>query len=323
MNIYSLYISRSKPELDYFYRILHTLQFTELKNTTVQMVHIDFRSNDNIPNIRFQNTEMTAFVYTFEPGKRQRTTVTIYNLDTLIGLYVYRPGTNVFIYSGHSDGMYLAKKKVRLLRIEDFCELSRFVNNNKKADLMIFDCCCCANIGTLYVCYNFTKYLMASTSYQSYLSVLETQSLYKSTTDIPKFVQGVIKELGSLEKIDHNAYDSNFCLYNLNETVLELVQLTMKYKYQFNYSKSYTNDYSQYKDLECAFKYIGINIKPLLDKIVVFSRYTKTNCRNRKVPKKKESSIPSSLTVILKRPIRTNVPTSADIFLLKSSIPKK
>ncbi len=315
MNIYSLYISRSKFELEYFYRVIHLLQFTELKSTTVQIVHIDFKSNQNVRNIKFYNTEMTAFVYTFTPTNHQRKTVVIYNLNDLIGLYKYFSGTNIFIYSGHSDGLYLAKKKVRILRVEDFCELVYRVNNKQKADLMIFDCCCCANIGTLYIAYNFTKYVMASTSYQSYLSVLETQSIYRSSKDIPRFVQNIIKEIGSLEKIDQAAYDSNFCLYILNEYLLELVKITLQYKNQFNYSKSYTIDSSKYKDLECSFKELGINIRPLLDKFVLFTRYHKTTCQNRKVSKKKEESIPSSLTVVLKRPVFTDITTQADIFL--------
>jgi len=294
------------------------LQFTDLKTTTVQIVHIDFKSNQIVPNIKFQNTEMTAFVYTFEPGNRQRRQTTIYNLDNLVDVYTYLPGTNVFVYSGHSDGMYFVKKKIRILRIEDFCELVYRVNNRQKADLMIFDCCCCANIGTLYTAYNFTKYLMASTSYQSYLSVLETQSMYKGATGgIPKFAEGLIKELGSLEKIDPNAYDSAFCLYHLNEAVLQLVELTLLNKDRFNYRKSYTIDSNKYKDLECSFMELGIDIKPLLNKIVEYTRYTKTDCRNRKISKKKETSTGSNLTIILKRHIRTKLTTTADIFFKK------
>ena len=316
LNIYDLYITRSKVELDYFYRLLHFLQFVELGTSYVQIVHLDFRNDEVVPNIRFTNTEMIARVYTFSKENKTLKTQIIYNLGDLINLYEYRSGTNVFVYTGHSDGMYLVKKKVRILRIEDFCELVYNVNKGKKADLIAFDCCLCGNIGTLYVCYPFTNYVLASTSYQSYLSILETHNVYKNN-DIPLYVKSIIKEIGSLEKVEQNAYDSNFSLYSMNDSLLELVNLILQFKNQFNYKKSYVIDSAQYKDLECSFKELNINITPLLNKIVVFNRYPNKTCGNRKLSKKKDYSIPSKLMIILKRPIRTDLHTKADIFLLK------
>jgi hypothetical protein len=60
---------------------------------------------------------------------------------------------------------------------------------------------------------------------------------------------------------------------------------------------------------------IGIDVRPLLNKFVLFNRYQKQNCQNRKISKKKDNSAPSKLMIILKRPIRTNLQTKADIFL--------
>jgi len=312
LNIYDLYITRSKPELDYFYKLIHFLQFVELGDTHVQLIHLDFRHNDIVPNIKFTNSEMIARIYTFSSNIKSRREVLIYNLEDLIKLYVYRSGTNVFIYTGHSDGMYLVKKKVRILRIEDFCELVYRVNQKQKTELIIFDCCLCGNIGTLYICYPFTNYVMASTSYQSYLSVLETHNLYKFNKEHCK---NIIKEIASLEKVDKDAYDTDFSVYKMNEYLLEFIQLTLKYKDQFNYSKSYVIDSAQYKDLECSFNDIGIDVTSLLNKFVLFNRYQKQNCRNRKISKKKDSSAPSKLMIVLKRPIRTNLGTKSDIFL--------
>lgn len=311
LNIYNLYITRSKYELSYLYKLLQFLSYIELNNTLVTIVHINFKYSDDVPNIKFNNKRMIANVYNFGTTFN-KTEVVIYNLNDLIKLYNKpKPGKVIFVYTGHSDGMYLIKKKVRLLRIEDFCELVYQVNDSQKADLIIFDCCLCGNIGALYVCYPFTNYVIASTSYQSYLSMLQTQNLYRSDKDF----KDIIKEIGSLEKVDTEAYDTNYSLYEMNEHFLTFVNLTLNYKCQFNYNKSYVIDSAKYKDIECCFKELCINVTPLLNKFVLFNRYHKTKCGNRKLNKKKDYSIPSKLMIVMKRPIKTNLPTKADIFL--------
>jgi len=312
MNVYDLYITRSTHELKYFDKILHLLNFSEPHY--VQIVHLDFPSKAVVPNIKFYNTKMIASVYTFSKSEKTKKQFIIYNLEDLIKLYTFRPGPNVFVYSGHSDGMYLVKKKVRILRIEDFCELVFRVNNSQKAELIIFDCCLCGNINVLYVCYPFTKYVLSSTSYQSYLSMMETQSLYKPKS-ILNYCKGIIKEMRSLEKTDNEAYDSYLSLYEMNDSLLEFINLTLRFKDQFDYSKSYVIDSSQYKDLECAFKDIGMNVTSLMDKFVIFNRYHKQSCKNRKLSKKTNHSIPSKCMIVLKRPIRTDLGTKGDIFL--------
>jgi hypothetical protein len=101
--------------------------------------------------------------------------VVIYNFEDLVNLFKFEPNgmKNAFVYSGHSNGINLMKHNIRILRVEDFCELS-YRTLKQKADVLIFDCCLCGNIGTLYVCYDYTKYVLASSSYQSYLSILQT-----------------------------------------------------------------------------------------------------------------------------------------------------
>jgi len=315
VNIYDLYITRSKSELDYFYKLLHFLQYVEMGESTLQIVHLNFGSREIVPNIKFTNTKMNAVVYTFDKESKTVYETIIYNLYDLIKLYIPRSGINVFIYTGHSDGLCLIKKKVRILRMEDFCEMVSLVNKGQKADLMVFDCCLCGNIGTLYVCYDYTKYVLASSSYQSYLSILQTNNFFKKFKDMETFCKNIIKELGSLEKLDKEAYDSDFSLYIMNEAVKELVNLTLNYKHQFNNHRSYVIDSSYYKDLECCFSDLNLDIRPLLKQFVVFNRYHKTKCQNRKVSKKKNVSVPSQLMIILKRPIKDHLKTKADVFL--------
>ena len=121
--------------------------------------------------------------------------------------------------------------------------------------------------------------------------------------------------MGNKEKTDHDAYDSDYSLYNMNEHLLEFIQLTLQFKDQFDYRKSFVIDYSYYKDLECSFKELGMNVTGLLNKFVLFNRFRKQKCVNRKLNKKKDYSIPSKLMIVLKRPIRTDLGTNADIFL--------
>ena len=120
-----------------------------------------------------------------------------------------------------------------------------------------------------------------------------------------------------MEKIEKDAYDSNYSVYAMNEFLLEFIQLVLQFKNEFNYRKSYVVDYSYYKDLECSFKELGIKVD--LSSFVMFNRYHKQKCGNRKLNKKKDYSIPSKLMIVLKRPIRTDLHTKADIFLLNKN----
>ena len=70
----------------------------------------------------------------------------------------------------------------------------------------------------------------------------------------------------------------------------------------------------KYKDLECCFSELGIDINPILDKFVISGRYRKYQCVNKKLSKLKESSIPSKLMIVLKRPIKKGIQTQGDIF---------
>ena len=102
----------------------------------------------------------------------------------------------------------------------------------------------------------------------------------------------------------------------MNESVLELSQLALKYKNQFNYHKSYVIDKNYYKDLFCAFENIGINIRHLLDKIVVYAGHQQTSCKNKKINKKSNKGIASQLMIVLKRPVKDTLPTQSDKFLI-------
>jgi hypothetical protein len=308
MNIYSLYVTRSREEREYFFKVLGTLK----KN--VQIVHLDFKYTDVFHNMKFYRQPITAVKYTFTDGILTKKTSIIYDFDDLVRLYTRVPGKGIFVYSGHSDGMYFVKHNIRLLRIEDFCELISKVLG-KKAEIIIFDCCLCGNIGCLSICRDYSHFVIASTSYWSYLSVLEINPLYSDTPDTLLLGKNVVNEMVHIEENTKNAYTTSFCLYEMNDSLNKLIDLVFKYKNSFNLKKSYVIEKSYYKDIECEFKEnFNIDISSILKGFIRFQRFPLKKCRNNPVSKNANKSAVSSIIIILKRPIH-EIPTKADIFL--------
>jgi hypothetical protein len=101
----------------------------------------------------------------------------------------------------------------------------------------------------------------------------------------------------------------------MNDSLNNLIELVLKYKDSFNLKKSYIMEKSYYKDIECEFKEnFNIDILPILKGFIRFIRFPIKKCRNTVVSKNANKSAPSSIIIILKRPIH-EIPTRADIFL--------
>ena len=314
MNIYSLYVTRSREEREYFYKVLEQLG-NNVQRTNVQIVHLDFKYTDVYYNMKFYKQSINAVKYTLKNGLFNKKSSIIYDFDDLVRLYTPNSGKSIFIYSGHSDGMYLVKHNIRILRIEDFCELTFKVLGGRKADLIIFDCCLCGNIGCLSICRDYTNFVIASTSYWSYLSVLETPSLYSKNTDTLFLGKNVINDIIHIEETTKDTFKTEFCLYEMNDSLNKLIELVLKYKDSFNLKKSYIMEKSYYKDIECEFKEnFNIDISFILKGFIRFQRFPVKKCQHRKVSKNANKSAASSLVIILKRPIH-EIPTKADIFL--------
>ena len=196
MNIYSLYVTRSKDEREYLYRVL---EFIQRNKYSAQIVHMDFKWNAEVSNIRFNKQSIPVKKYNYIHGYPTIKTYTITCLDDLIKLYIHIPGKSLFMYSGHSDGMYLVKHNIRLLRIEDFCYFAKSIIHTK-ADVFVFDCCLCGNINCLSVCRGYTDYIIASTSYWSFLSILETHGIYEPANNMVDYCKKMIRQLIRIEK---------------------------------------------------------------------------------------------------------------------------
>jgi len=309
MDIYSLYVTRSKDERAYFYKLLKhiALQFSFIK-----IVHLDFKYNSVYHNMKYNDKLIKAVVYTFNKGNLDKTFVDIYNLEDLKKLFKKNPGfnKNLFVYSGHSNGLYLIKHNIRILRIQDFCEIINFTLNGEKADLLIYDCCLCGNINCLSISYHFAKYVIASSSYWSYMSVLMTNSIYLDNTNVIDYSKDIINEFISLEKKDPKSYFTNIVLYSMNEYLLQFINLVLQNHKIYLNKKNNVIDYSYYKSLDCIFKK-----NDLLRKIVIYQRFKKNNCNSKKLSKRTNHSNPTKMMIILKSPVK-DIPTDGDIFFL-------
>jgi hypothetical protein len=301
MNIHSLYVTRSKDEREYFYELLGFMrQFSK----NYKIVHLDFKWDSVVTNMKFANQKMIANIYSDKLNEQG----VIYNFEDLLELFKFEENglPNAFVYSGHSNGIHLMKHNIRILRVEDFCELS-FRTLGKKADVLIFDCCLCGNISVLNICYNYTNYLIASTSYWSNLSILFTHEIYKKFGET--MLINSIKEFIKMEESTKNTFKTDIVLYKMNKSVLELINVIKLHKPQIKDHGNYIIDKRYYKDLQCALKE-SIDIQPLLDKIILFKRFEVTKCHSRPKSKRANSSWPSDLSIILKNPIKERIKLS-------------
>jgi hypothetical protein len=295
MNIHSLYITRSKDEREYFSGLLG---FMRRFSQNYKIVLIDFNWDDVITNIKFSEQRMVANVYTDSKDFSK----VIYNFEDLVKLFEFKENglSNAFVYSGHSNGVLLMKHNIRILRIEDFCELS-FRTLKKKADVLIFDCCLCGNISVLNICYNYTNYIIAGSGYWSNLSILYTQSIHKKYNNIESFLKDSIKEFIQIEESTKKAFTTDIILYKMNKYVLEVIDIVKQYK--FKKDGNYIIEKKYYKDLWCALKE-NIDIKSLLDKFILFRRFEVNKCHNKPKGYKTDYSWPSDLSIILKNPTK-------------------
>ena len=308
--IFNIYITRSQDERKYFYDLISFIKENNASN--LKIIHLVFRYNQVVKNLKFHNTKINANIYTFNPYVVKNSV--IYNLNDIINLFKTNKqiDKSIFMYTGHSNGMYLCKSKIRPFRIEDFCEIVNTVLNGKKADLIIYDCCLCGNINCLSVNYDYTKYVIASTSYQSYESMLMTKAIYKEGKIDIAFCKNIINDVIDLEIHQTDTYKSNFVLYELNDSFLQFMNIVLMYKDTFKDKGNYVIDLPIYKDLECCLKNINFDYSTF----VKYQRLDKNECKNyKKRGKGSNTPIPSKILIILKRPIRENLHTKGDLFL--------
>ena len=307
--IYALYVCTNKFERNYFNKILFFLNKVKLN---LQIILLNFKYTAKVDLLAYNDVPIKAKFYNYQETK-EVSDIIITNLESISSFYKKHDGVSVFLYSGHGNGLHLVRRKLLILRTEDICFICWNILK-EKADLIVFDCCLGATISTLNICYNYTKYVIATSSYHSYRSYLMTHALYTPQPDLIKYAISFIEEFIKIEQQKKSDTVSSINLYHINNHLGEFIKMVKFYKDQFKTSKSYVIDKTYYKDLECAFKEIGIDIKFLLKSFIVYQRLHKDHCINRIRSKKSNKSNPSSLMIVLRNP-KPGIPSLSDIWL--------
>lgn len=261
-NIYSIYVTNTRLEYKYFINNI----IKHLPATNLKLIHLHVHPMSELGKSPFHVT-----VY---PEQKM---YKVLNLNSIVKIFkTLQPSDrNVFVYSGHSDGINMK----RLFRIDDFCKIIE-KTIDKKADLVIFDSCLMGNIHCLYMCRHVTKYVIASPYYYDYLSVLETKSIWK-----PKVVgRNLIDEYMAINCLK-SKFQSHLVMYNMNLHLDKYITFLLKNPKSY---KSVIPKYPYYRDISNT-------------SFITYQR----SCKKRK----------SNLLIILKKPIRNYLPSKSDIFM--------
>jgi hypothetical protein len=223
-------------------------------------------------------------------------------------------GKNIFIYSGHSDGLLFGDKHIYVLNLQDFREII-LKTLGKKCDLIICDACLLGNINALETFKDTTRYIISSPNYYNYDSFLELKSLYLPPDDLYNFCKRIIDEYMEVQKKNFKSktFMISIGLYKMNSYLDKLIEIVHKYKDQFKNTCILNKKDDYYLDIGCEMNLVKdpedfvrlnhvsedtshhIKDKKLFDqylqKILVYERHYKiSNQRNNK------------LLIILKKP---------------------
>ena len=303
INIYSLYLTFNKDDIKIFYDVLKKIIIYN-NHQNIKILHVRFHKNDVLHTIRDNKNKLDCEYITIINGKLSITQINIYKIHDIISLFKEdkSSGINIFTYSGHSDGLHFIHRKIHLLSVKDFGYIIKKILM-KKADYIICDICLCGNINFLNILKNNTKYVIASPSYFSYLSILTMKNMYIYPTDknLITFGKNIIKEyikISIKDKHIYKSFNTNLVLYEINDKLLELIKLVKKYKndYNMHLCKINKDDY-YYIDVLCALKSANYNnmddVKDMFNSIVKYQK--DVNIGN---------NIVSKMIVILKKPSR-------------------
>lgn len=282
INIYDLYISFCKNDIKIFEKIIKKVIEYHNGNPII-IIHFIFNKDDKIYNIKTLKEDIPCEIILIQDNQYSRTHLYIRDLTDIVTIFLQlqsEKGKNVFIYSGHSDGLILGYKHIYFISMDDFSEIILGVLG-KKCDLVWGDACLMGNISSLHSLKNATKYLIASPMYYNYDSVLELKNLYRYREDDSMFdySKRMIDEYmrNQRKKFIYKYFMVNIVLYEMNLYVSKLVNIIMKHKDRFEYDlcSMSKRDY-YYLDILCALKQIDSKdkkkVKNYLDKIILYKK---------------------------------------------------
>jgi len=273
MNIYNLYISFSKSDHDIFKKILTEIS-KNVSSNNLLIIHLDVSRNQKIPE---------ATVYKFESSIFKVPKNNISSVDELLSLFQIfsewkkKYSKNIFIYSGHSDGIIISHHRLYIMNLQDLSTLV-FSINGKKVDLFIADTCLLGSLNAMYQLRTCTKYVLASPSYCDYLSFLQTRSLFKYCRSTITYSKKLINEMIRMYKkcFEDTSFMIHFCLYSMNKYLDKLIDVVNQNKQIIKVDKNdqcaiNKKDY-YYTDLKCKMNKNDVNISELLSKIILVNK---------------------------------------------------
>lgn len=107
-----------------------------------------------------------------------------------------------FVYSGHSNGIYIGTRKAYLANLSDLKQALtlRVGGVVKKLKVIAFDSCYDGCLESLYELATVCKYMLATPSYHGDQSYLELSGFYRTKSSIVKYLKNLINECQSAEK---------------------------------------------------------------------------------------------------------------------------
>jgi hypothetical protein len=262
INIYNLYISFNNDIK--IFNIIMDKMVKYQKNNNIIVIHLIFKPTDKIYNIKNYNKKINCEIIHLNNNNYSRYNTEIETLEDIIKIFKKnnKKGKNIFIYSGHSDGLLFVHKNINFLSLSEFAYIIKKVLG-KKCDLIIGDACLMGNISALNIFKDYTKYMVASPTYYNYESMLEMKKLYKLPNKkegeklMITYIKKIMDEYIRNAKIKFKAKDfmAHIVLYEMNNNIDKLTNLLLKYKDKFEYHKCaiYKKDF-YYLDIICELK---------------------------------------------------------------------
>jgi hypothetical protein len=286
MNIFGLYISFSQSEKKSFEKTLQKVIEYQNGNHIV-IIHFVFDHDDKIDHIRNVSKKIPCELILIKDNNCIRLDTYIHSIKDIIGLYKVLNSSNhfpnIFIYSGHSDGLILGHKRIYFLSMDDFAEIIMGVLH-KKCDLVWCDTCLSGNISSLNSLKDVTRYFIASPMYYNYDSVLELKNLYrypdqKRNTRMISYGKRIINEYMKIQrkKFTSTNFMVNIVFYEMNRYVSKLIDIILqnKNKIEYNICSISKSDY-YYIDILCSLKQLDFKlynkVKKYLDQIIVYKK---------------------------------------------------
>jgi hypothetical protein len=273
MNIYNLYISFSKSDHDVFKNILTQIS-KNVSSNNLLIIQVDVSRKHKIPR---------ATVYKFESDILEVYEQNIRSVRELLDLFqIFSEWKksytkNVFIYSGHSDGIIISYQRTYIMNLQDLSTLVLSING-KKFDLFIADTCLLGSLNALYQLRICTKYVLASPSYCDYLSFLQTKSVFKFHRSIVTYSKNLINEMIRMYKkcFQDKSFMIHFCLYSMNKYLDKLIDVVKQNMLSIQVDKKdrcaiNKKDY-YYTDLNCKMNTYHIDISELLSNIILINK---------------------------------------------------